>query len=254
MIREAEVDRLRIRIYEDRLMMGTDAARMIGKRIKDLLLEQDYVNMIFGAAPSQNETLSALITEKDIDWNRVNAFHMDEYVGLRKDAPQGFGNFLKERLFSHVPFHAVYYLDGNANDLLLESKRYSDLLKTYPADIVCMGIGENTHIAFNDPHVALFNDPYLVKPVYLDQRCRQQQVNDGCFNLIEEVPVQAITLTVPALFNAKYLYCMVPGKTKAKAVYHTLNSKIEEQYPSTILRKHKNAILYLDKDSSALLQ
>jgi glucosamine-6-phosphate deaminase len=253
MVREADADYLKIRIYEDRLMMGADAARMIGKRIKDLLHKQDYVNMIFGAAPSQNETLSALITKKDIDWNRVNAFHMDEYVGLRKDAPQRFGNFLKERLFNHVPFHAVHYLDGNADDLLLESKRYSNLLRNYPADIVCMGIGENTHIAFNDPHVALFNDPCLVKPVHLDQKCRLQQVNDGCFDLIEKVPIQAITLTVPALFNAKYLYCMVPGKTKAKAVYYTLNSEIKEQYPSTILRKHKNAILYLDKDSSHLL-
>jgi glucosamine-6-phosphate deaminase len=233
-------------------MLGADAARMIKEKLKKLLAEQDYVNVVFGAAPSQNETLSELIGGKDIDWNRVNAFHMDEYVALNEDAPQGFGNFLRDRLFSHVPFHAVHYLNGSADDLLLESKRYSALLEAYPTDIVCMGIGENTHIAFNDPHVALFEDRHLVKVVDLDERCRQQQVNDNCFKLIEEVPTQAITLTVPALLRAKYLFCMVPGKTKANAVYYTLTSEIKEEYPSTVLRKHKNAILYLDKDSSEL--
>jgi len=156
-------------------------------------------------------------------------------------------------LFSHVQCKAVYYIQGNNNDALAECNRYTTLLQQHPIDIVCMGIGENSHIAFNDPPVADFNDPATVKVVLLDADCRQQQVNDGCFPTLGDVPTHAITLTVPALLNCKYIFCMVPGKRKAKAVYHNFNSPVGEQYPSTALRTHSAVEMFVDKESAAML-
>lgn len=245
-------DKLQIKIYAERAAMGKAAASAVIATINELLASRDFVNIIFAAAPSQNEFLAALI-KRSVEWSRVRAFHMDEYIGLSDAAPQGFGNFLKEKIFGKLPFAAIHYLNGNAADMEKECKRYADLLTTFPADIVCMGIGENGHIAFNDPPVAHFNDQQLVKVVELDQPCRQQQVNDGCFTAINEVPKTAITLTIPALMAARYIYCVVPGPTKAEAVFNTLYQDISEQYPSTILRTHEHAILYLDKLSSGKL-
>lgn len=245
-------DNLRVKVLENRTIMGESVAQMVSKKIADLLKIQPFVNVIFGAAPSQNDFFDALI-KKEVNWSKVNAFHMDEYVGLDAQAPQGFGNFLKARLFEKVPFHAVYYINGNAENYEEECLRYEALLRTYETDIVCLGIGENTHLAFNDPHVADFNDPVLVKRVDLDEQCRMQQVNDGCFHTIEEVPTHALTLTIPALLKAPYAYCTVPGDKKAKAVYHTLNEEISENFPSTKLRDHQHSILFLDDQSSVLI-
>ncbi|WP_018616952.1 glucosamine-6-phosphate deaminase [Segetibacter koreensis] len=249
-IKELTANKLKVRIYETRLQMGADAAKDACKKIKELLLKQGFVNIIFAAAPSQNEFLASLAQEEGVDWSRVNAFHMDEYVGLERNAPQRFARFLKEKIFSKVSFNEVHYINGSADDTGMECRRYSNLLKQYPADIVCIGIGENTHIAFNDPHTADFNDPLVVKEVTLDTVSREQQVHDGCFATIEDVPTSAITLTVPALFSAESIYCIVPGNKKADAVYHTLNSEVKAHYPSTVLRKHSNATLYLDQDSA----
>ena len=244
---------LQVLKYADRAAMGGAAAAMVCEKIGGLLNRQQFVNMIFAAAPSQNEFLAALIQNKTVDWQRVNAFHMDEYIGLPENDPRTFASFLKEKIFDKLTFHSVNYLNGNATDVEAECKRYADLLTRYPTDIVCMGIGENGHIAFNDPHVADFNDPLLVKVVSLDAECRQQQVNDKCFNAIEYVPAHAITLTIPALIAGKYIYCMVPGEKKAKAVFNTLNAEINEKCPATILRRHENAMLFIDKDSGQLL-
>lgn len=248
------VDNLTTRIYTDRNELGRNAGREIADKIRELHKSQELVNMIFAAAPSQNETLDQLVEEPGIDWNRINAFHMDEYVGLDDNSPQKFGNYLKDRLFKKLSFLAVHYLNGNAEDMEQECMRYEDLLKKNPTDIVCMGIGENTHIAFNDPHVSDFNDPQLVKIVDLDHACRQQQVNDGCFENIGAVPTHAITLTVPALAQSKYVFCMVPGEKKAQAVYLTFTEKIDDKIPSTILRRHSNAILFLDQNSAAKIR
>lgn len=249
--REIIIDNLNVRIYENRTAMGEAAAHDVANRINSLLLNQQFVNIIFAAAPSQNEFLYFLQRRYDVKWSRVNAFHMDEYIGLPNDSPQRFGNYLKEKFFDDVSLRAIHYLDGNALAIAAECNRYTNLLKENATDIVCMGIGVNTHIAFNDPHVADFNDLQLVKKVELDQVCRQQQVDDGCFEDLDKVPATAITLTIPALMRANYIYCMVPGITKSQAVYHTLNSEVSEKYPSTILRRHLKAILYLDLDSSS---
>lgn len=243
---------LKVKIFETRALMGAAAAEAVSEKIRELLKTKKYVNIIFASAPSQNEFLAEL-KEKDIDWSRINAFHMDEYVGLEKDSPQGFGIFLKEKLFDHVSLGSVHYIDGNAGSPEAECKRYSGLLKEYPTDIVCLGIGENTHLAFNDPHVADFKDPLIVKVVDLDEKCRIQQVNDGCFNTVKEVPVYAITITIPALFKSTYAYAIVPGEKKADAIYHTLTAEISETYPSTILRRHPSAILFIDEKSAALI-
>lgn len=251
-MKELVKEKLRVQIFETRALMGAAAAENVSKKIGELLKTKEFVNVIFAAAPSQNEFLAQL-KEKDVDWSRINAFHMDEYVGLEEDAPQGFGNFLKERLFGKVKFREVYYIKGNSGDPERECKRYADLLEKYPTDIVCLGIGENTHLAFNDPHVADFNDKLVVKVVDLDKDCRVQQVNDGCFKNLDEVPTHAITITIPALFKSEFAYAVVPGPLKANAIFKTLNSEIGETYPSTILRRHNNALLFIDVDSAGKL-
>ena len=246
-------DLLKVNIYASRDEMGAAAARDVKAAILRALDTKESINMIFAAAPSQNEVLANLANDKEIPWGRVNAFHMDEYIGLDKDAPQGFGNFLNKAIFGIAPFKSVNYIDISAPDADEECARYSDLLREYPVDIVVLGIGENGHIAFNDPPFADFSDDKLVKSVKLDEVCRNQQVNDGCFATIDDVPTHALTLTVPALMSGKELYCIVPAMTKANAVKETLYGEITPACPASVLRTHKCATLYLDPDSASLI-
>ena len=248
-----KADLLEVKILENRQLMGKLAAETVGEKIRELLKIKDQVNIIFASAPSQNEFLAGLLEEKEIAWDRINAFHMDEYADLPGDAPQSFGYFLKVRLFDKIRLKSIHYLDGNAPDLNAECNRYADLLAEHPTDIVCLGIGENCHLAFNDPHVAFFNDPLTVKQVELDLACRQQQVNDGCFESLDVVPKNALTITIPALLKSTFAYCIVPGVKKAEAIQHTIQDDIQELYPSTILRKHPNAMLFIDNDSAGRL-
>ncbi|MCF0071919.1 glucosamine-6-phosphate deaminase [Dyadobacter sp. CY261] len=249
-----KVDQLEIKIFETRQEMGENAARAVADKIREIQEMQESVNIIFASAPSQNEFLAALREARGIQWEKINAFHMDEYIGIAADAPQNFGHFLKVRLFDHVPVRSVTYLNGNATDAQDECDHYAKLLREHPIDIVCLGIGENGHLAFNDPHVAFFDDPLEVKVVELDDACRQQQVNDECFDSFDEVPQTALTLTIPTLMKAKNAFCIVPGEKKAQAIYHTVAEDIQEAYPSTILRQHPNAILFIDKASSGKLK
>ena len=246
------INKLEVQVFQSRDEMGSAAAIGVTARINELLREQATVNIIFAAAPSQQEFLQAL-RQAPIEWGRIRAFHMDEYIGLHADAEQGFGNFLRERLFDRLPLLAVYYIEGDAVDLKKECLRYGALLQKYPPDIVCMGIGENGHIAFNDPPVADFGDPYAVKVVALDQACRQQQVNDGCFSELQSVPTHAITLTIPTLMSGRFIYCMVPGRLKAQAVFNTLHREVVEDYPASILRNHEHAVLFLDTLSAGMI-
>ena len=244
--------KLPVRIYDTRRNMGEAAAADVAACIRKLLAVKQEIYMIFAAAPSQNEFLAALAATPGIEWNRIHALHMDEYVGLPADAPQGFGNFLRAAIFDKVPFASVDYI-GTESDPDETCRRYAALLQGIQVDIVCMGIGENGHIAFNDPPVADFNDPLTVKKVALDETCRLQQVHDGCFARIEEVPRYAVTLTVPTMFHARYIFCIVPAPTKANAVRATVCGPVSEQCPASILRTHEHAILYTDSDSAALL-
>lgn len=244
--------KLPVRIYDTRRNMGEAAAADVAACIRELLAVKQEIYMIFAAAPSQNEFLAALAAAPGIEWNRIHALHMDEYVGLPADAPQGFGNFLRAAIFGQVPFASVDYI-GTESDPDETCRRYAALLQGIQVDIVCMGIGENGHIAFNDPPVADFNDPLTIKKVALDETCRLQQVHDGCFARIEEVPRYAVTLTVPTMFRARYIFCIVPAPTKANAVRATVCGPLSEQCPASILRTHEHAILYTDSDSAALL-
>ena len=244
--------KLPVRIYDTRRNMGEAAAADVAACIRELLAVKQEIYMIFAAAPSQNEFLAALAAAPGIEWGRIHALHMDEYVGLPADAPQGFGNFLRAAIFGQVPFASVDYI-GTESDPDETCRRYAALLQGIQVDIVCMGIGEHGHIAFNDPPVADFNDPLTVKKVALDETCRLQQVHDGCFAHIEEVPRYAVTLTVPTMFRARYIFCIVPAPTKANAVRAAVCGPISEQCPASILRTHEHAILYTDSDSAALL-
>ncbi len=252
-MKQYKVDQLTVHILPTRSEMGQKAAADIREKIISLLAEKETINIIFAAAPSQNEVLASLVEAEGIEWNRIHAYHMDEYIGLPAGAEQAFGRFLKNHIFDLVPFASVNLINATATDPDAEAKRYADMLSELTIDMIVMGIGENGHIAFNDPPVANFNDPVLAKPVKLDEVCRMQQVNDGCFATIDDVPTHAITLTVPVFKKAGCLFCIVPAFTKANAVYETLNGTIDEHCPATILRQHPAAQLYLDGDSASLL-
>lgn len=240
-IKTIKKDKITVNVYDTRAEMGAAAAEDVAECIEKLLAEKETINMVFAAAPSQNDMLMNL-AEKDLPWERINALHMDEYVGLDKNHPQSFGKYLYDHIFGLVNFASVKYISDFG-------EKYSEILEKNHIDIICLGIGENGHIAFNDPGVADFNDTKLIKEVLLDDVCRMQQVHDGCFPTFDDVPKSALTLTVPTMFGADYLFCVVPAETKAEAVYRTVNDDINENCPATIMRKHDNAIMYCDKDS-----
>ena len=244
-------DKLTVQISATRREMGDKAGGDIADYLRKLLAEKDEVNMIFAAAPSQNETLEALCAAEGIDWTRVNAFHMDEYIGLPEGDPRTFVTYLTDHIFGKLPFKNIFCIKGFADDIDAECARYTRLLEEYPTDIVCLGIGENGHIAFNDPWIAQFNDDVMIKKVPLDEVCRMQQVHDGCFPKLEDVPTHALSLTIPALTKAKAMFCSVPAKTKREAVTRTVNERISEDCPATIMRLHDCAVMYVDSDSGA---
>lgn len=244
---------LKVSCFDTREEMGRAAAEAVAETLAELTRQKDRVRVVFAAAPSQNEFLRALWQDTRVDFSRIEAFHMDEYVGLREDAPQGFGNFLKERIFDRAPFGPVHYLCGQAEDPASECARYTALLREAPIDVVCLGIGENGHIAFNDPAVADFEDKAWVKRVALDEVCRMQQVHDGCFDNLAQVPTHALTLTLPALLSAKHHFCIVPALTKAEAVRRALIGPVGAQCPASGLRLCPDAHLFLDAQSASLL-
>lgn len=246
-------DKLAVHIFATRDEMGKYAAQEAANQMRALLSQKEEINVIFAAAPSQNEVLNTLCTVSDIDWSRVNAFHMDEYIGLEEGHPAGFRQFLNRTIFTKLPFKSVHLINGNCSDPKQEAVRYGVLLDNYPPDIVMLGVGENGHIAFNDPPMADFNDPYNVRVVELEEKCRNQQVNDGCFVNVNQVPKYALSVTIPCLTNATYMYCTVPGKKKAKAISAMLQGPVTSLCPASILRKHEHAYLYLDCDAASEL-
>lgn len=245
--------KLRVEVHPSRDEMGKAAANEAAKVLKKLLNEKEIVNVAFAAAPSQAEFLQHLMSDDSIAWNRIRSFHLDDYVGLEVGAPESFHNFLKENVFSKQDFKKVYYIDEVAQDGD-PIELYTELLKKYPLDAVFIGIGENGHIAFNDPPVANFKDPAVIKIVELDEVCRQQQVNDECFSSIDEVPRKAYTLTIPTVVGANYIFCIVPGERKAPAIKCTLEGPISTACPASVLRHCDGATLYLDEDAAAELK
>lgn len=236
---------LEIKVYDTRDEMGAYAAKEAAEYIRNLMQTKETVNIVFAAAPSQNDFLLHL-SKENIEWGRINAFHMDEYIGLDKDAPQGFGNYLGKHIFNLVPFKSVNYIYDETKTPEEICRSYEQKLKENIIDIIFMGVGENGHIAFNDPHVAFFDDPLGVKIVDLDQKCRRQQVNDGCFRTIDEVPTHAITLSIPLMMKAGRIFVIVPTALKAEAIGKIYNGEITQTCPASILRTHKAATLYTD--------
>jgi glucosamine-6-phosphate deaminase len=250
------VDQLQVAVYQDRAAAGHAAAQAVARAIRDLQQAAGHARVIFAAAPSQNELLAGLVASKDVNWTLLTAFHMDEYLGLAPDHPASFRRYLLERLFRLVglaPSQLRLIPGEQAERPLQTCLDYESLLLAEPPDVVCAGIGENGHLAFNDPPVADFLDPVLVKVVRLDPPCRTQQVHDGAFDQIEDVPTHAFTLTIPALLRAAHLAVVVPGPRKAAAVLSTLRGPIAESCPATALRRHGGATLYLDRDSARLV-
>jgi glucosamine-6-phosphate deaminase len=245
---ESRAGQLTVRRFASRAEMGAAAAADIAAELRARLARQAGVRMIFAAAPSQDDALDALVAAAGIDWGRVTAFHMDEYIGLAPDAAERFARWLDAHLFTRLPFAAVHRIVPEP-DPAAAASAYAAALGKAPIDLVCLGIGVNGHIAFNDPPVADFADPLDVKVVELDAVCRQQQVDDACFARLEDVPHRAITLTVPRLLRADRLYCVVPGAAKREAVRRTLAGPIDTACPASILRTHPGATLYLDAES-----
>ncbi len=247
MKRELDFDKVRLKVYDTREEMGKEAAAEAAECMRRMLAKQEEIHCVFAAAPSQNEFLEALIQEGGIDWSRVNGYHMDEYVGFEIGHPSSFNRFLSHAIFDRVPFKSVHLING-VSECSQEAARYGAILERIDIDITFMGIGENGHIAFNDPEVADFCDPQTVKVVDLDEVCRLQQVHDGCFPSLEDVPGQALTVTIPKLVSAREIFCIVPTEKKRKAVKEALTGEIREACPASILRKTDHVHMYVDQD------
>lgn len=242
---EKQYEEVTLKIYKNRSEMGKSAAVEAAKYLKKQINKKGELNCIFAAAPSQNEFLTELIKDKSIDWSKVNAYHMDEYIGFGLGHPKSFNKFLTDMIFSKVPFKSINLINGENEN---EVERYGKLLDEITIDVSFIGIGENGHIAFNDPEVADFKDKKTFKVVELDNRCRTQQVNDGCFDSLDEVPKYALTVTIPKLVSASKIFCIVPTEKKLEAVKRTLLGEISEQCPASILRRVKNVTMYIDED------
>ncbi|NEE02236.1 6-phosphogluconolactonase [Phytoactinopolyspora halotolerans] len=247
--RSTTVDRLRVRVHDHVDAAGRAAAALVAQALRQRIDDAGEARIMFAAAPSQDAVLHALCRERDVDWSRVTAFQMDEYVGLDADHPQAFGTYLQEHIYTFVRPGRVHLMrpDGDGAQ---EAERYAALLGEAPIDVVCLGIGENGHIAFNDPGIADFEDPFAVKVVELDPASRRQQVHDGCFPSVGDVPTHAVTVTVPALLSASVAICSVPGARKRAAVQRALTGEVSEDCPASALRRHPDGWLFLDPAST----
>ncbi len=253
LLKHFRAGQLNIYVYETRAQMGAAAAAAVAAEMRRLIRERGRALGIFAAAPSQNEFLDALVAAPKIEWTSVIAFHLDEYLGLSEDAPQSFRRYLIERLVKRVPLAEFHGLRGEAANPPAVCANYASLLAFKPPDFAALGIGENGHLAFIDPPVCDFNDPAAVKIVELDETCRQQQVNDGCFASLPEVPRRALTLTIPTIMARPKLFLCVPGARKQQAVRKTLTGPITTACPASILRLHQDAHLFLDQEAAELV-
>lgn len=241
-----------IRIFLSRSEMGRASAALGAELLAAAIARDGYVNAVFASAVSQSDFLEALAGDARVDWSRVTALHLDEYVGIPATHPASFRRFLRDHLFSRVTPAAFHELGGDASDLDVEMKRYTDLLEVLRPSVAFLGIGENGHLAFNDPP-ADFNDNQLVRTVDLDRVCRMQQVHDGQFPSFDDVPSKALTLTIPAIVRIPALVLNVPGAAKAQAVAAAVEGPVTPHCPASILQEHHGATLFLDRDSAGSL-
>ncbi len=252
-VRSFQAESLLVEVYASKEDLGRAAAGAASAAIISAIARRGAARILVGTGPSQNEVIGALIGSTGIDWSRVEAFHLDEYVGMPDTHPASFRLWLRKHLADVVRPAAVHYLAGDAPDLDAECRRYASLLAAGPIDVAFLGFGENGHIAFNDPHVADFHDPVPIKRVEMDERCRMQQVGEGHFPSLDAAPAEAITLTCPTLFAADHLICSVPDRRKAEAVRNALEGSVSESCPASLVRTHPRARLFLDLGSASLL-
>ncbi len=253
MTRERTVDRLSIRIFDDVRILARAAAGDAADVLRTAIGERGAANVMLATGNSQLVFLAELVTYTDVEWGRVTAFHMDEYVGLPSTHSASFQRYMRERVAANVPFKEFHYLQGDTGDAEQEAGRYADLLRAHPLDLCCCGIGENGHLAFNDPPVADFDDPLDVKIVALEPASRRQQVAEGHFTTLDDVPTHAVTVTIPALLRARRVLAIVPERRKAAPVKAALEGPISTACPASYLRLQPHATLYLDAESSSLL-
>ena len=243
-----QFDQLPVEVFPDNHALGTAAAEAAAQILRATISRRSQANLIVATGNSQLSFYAALHKRRDIDWQKVSVFHMDEYVGIAPGHPASFRRYLHERIVDLVHPAAFYGIAGDAPDPEQECQRYTTLLQAHPADLCCLGIGENGHLAFNDPPEARFDDPVWVRIVKLSEASRRQQVGEGYFASLADVPTRAITLTIPALLAARQMLAMVPEKRKAEAVQAALSGPISEACPASILRTVQHARLLLDVD------
>lgn len=252
-IRHLEVENLKIQVYPNAMSAGAAAANAAAEALKELGKKNGDIGVIVATGASQLEMIRTLVKTPGLPWERVRAFHMDEYVGMPPDHPASFRRYLREELTNLVPIQKFFEVNGNASDPEQACRDYAAQLRSATPQLCLLGIGENGHLAFNDPDEADFNDPVDMKIVHLDTVCRQQQAAEGWFKSLEDVPDRAMTLTIPALFRVPKLIVSVPGHRKAKIVRRTLEEPIATNCPATILRTHPNVTIFLDEESAAEL-
>lgn len=242
---------MNVRVFGSKGDLGDAAAERAATIIREAVRTRGEARIIVATGNSQLEFSDALVRRQDVPWARVVVFHMDEYASMSEDHPASFRRWVRERIVERTRPAAAHYILGDAPDLEAECDRYAELLLEAPIDCAFVGIGENGHIAFNDPHEADFFDPKVVKVVTLDDACRRQQVGEGHFPSLEETPERALTLTCPALMRAVHVVCCVPDARKATAVRAAVEGPVSTSCPASLLRTHPNAELYLDGASAA---
>ena len=242
---------MQIRIFATKAELGQAAARDAAAIIDHAIAERNSAYVIAATGVSQFEFLDALVLEP-IDWTKVTFFHLDEYVGLPESHPASFRRYLKERIVSRVHPRAFHFINGEADDIQEECRRLSRIITQQTVDVAFVGIGENGHLAFNDPPANFDTDePYIV--VNLDDACRQQQVGEGWFESIDAVPAQAISMSIRQILRSREILCIVPDLRKAKAVKASVELSVTAMHPASILQTHDRMMLFLDRDSSSLL-
>ena len=249
-----QVDNLLVRISNSAEKLTHDAANLAINYLQSLLTHQETVSIVLATGNSQLKFLDKIVSSENLDWSRIILFHLDEYLGIKAKHPGSFRYYLHHKVEQRVEPQIFNYIQGDAPQPLAECDRYSQLLQQQAIDLCLLGIGDNGHLAFNEPNLADFNDSQIIKLVRLENQTRQQQVNGGYFPNLEAVPKYAYTLTIPTICAAKRILCLAGGSHKAEVVKKTLQNAIAPNFPATILRQQSQAILFCDLNSTAYLK
>ena len=243
---------MEIYIYPTKREMGQAAARLAARRLTDAIDQRGEANLVLATGASQFDMLESLVS-RAVDWSKVTAFHLDEYVGLPAGHRASFRRYLRERFVIRAPGLAAFHFINPDDDPAAECRRLGEIIRRRPIDVACVGIGENGHLAFNDPPADFDTDePYLV--VDLDEACRRQQLGEGWFETLDAVPRQAVSMSIRRIMASRCIVCTVPEKRKAQAVRDTLEGSVTDRVPASILQEHDDCHMFLDEDSASMLR